>query len=110
MRHAAQNRSASRGQKTTPKLTPSMVVEWGTLVDTQVRRWGIGIEQALDAANMLLYAQAHFYDPSLIGYPCTFDPDPKNPGSTVCGGDPTKTAKLPAAPWQGFVVGARIQF
>jgi hypothetical protein len=80
-------------------------VPWGTLVDTQVRRWGFGIEQALDAANMLLYAQAHFYDPTLIGYPCTFDPDPK-----VCGGDPSKTMKLPAASWQGFVIGARIQF
>jgi hypothetical protein len=81
-------------------------VQWGTLVDTQVRRWGFGIEQALDAANMLLYAQAHFYDPIIVGYPCTFDgPDPK-----VCGGDPSKTAKLPAASWQGFVIGARIQF
>jgi porin-like protein len=79
-------------------------VQWGTLVDTGVRRWGFGIEQAVDAASMLLYAQAHFYDPSIVGYPCEF----KDP--TVCGGDPSKTAKLPAAPWQGVVVGARIQF
>lgn len=88
-------------------------VQWGTLVDTQVRRWGFGIEQAVDAANMLLYAQAHFYDPSIVGFPCDFkDPkDPKDPtGPKVCGGDPSKTAKLPAASWEGFVVGARIQF
>ena len=79
-------------------------VEWGTLVDTQVRRWGFGIEQALDSANMLLYAQAHFYDPRIMGYPCLFAvPD-------VCGGNPSDTTKLPAASWQGFVVGARIQF
>ena len=75
------------------------------LVDTEVRRWGLGLEQAVDAANLLLYAQAHFYDPSIAGFPCTFDKDPK-----VCGGDPSQTSKLPAASWQGVVVGARIQF
>jgi len=80
-------------------------VPWGTLVDTEVRRWGLGLEQAVDAANLLLYAQAHFYDPSIAGFPCTFDKDPK-----VCGGDPSQTSKLPAASWQGVVVGARIQF
>ncbi|HEY7550375.1 MAG TPA: porin [Hyphomicrobiaceae bacterium] len=85
-------------------------VAWGTLVDTEVHRWGFGVEQAVDSANLLLYAQAHFYDPTLVGFPCTFDPDPKNPGKTVCGGDPSQTTKLPAASWQGFVVGARIQF
>ncbi|HEY7549811.1 MAG TPA: hypothetical protein VH913_09875 [Hyphomicrobiaceae bacterium] len=81
-----------------------------TLVDTEVHRWGFGVEQAVDSANLLLYAQAHFYDPTLVGFPCTFDPDPKNPGKTVCGGDPSQTTKLPPASWQGFVVGARIQF
>jgi hypothetical protein len=85
-------------------------VPWGTLVDTEVHRWGFGVEQAIDSANLLLYAQAHFYDPALVGFPCTFDPDPKNPGKTVCGGDPSQTTRLPAASWQGFVVGARIQF
>jgi hypothetical protein len=74
------------------------------------RRWGFGVEQVIDSANLLLYAQAHLYDPTLVGFPCTFDPDPKNPGKTVCGGDPSQTTKLPAASWQGFVVGARIQF
>jgi len=83
-----------------------LAVPWGTLVDTEVRRWGFGIEQAVDAANLLLYAQTHFYDPTIAGFPCMFDgPDPK-----VCGGDPSKTGELPAASWQGVVVGARIQF
>lgn len=82
----------------------ALAVQWGTLVDTQVRRWGFGIEQALDAASMLVYAQAHFYDPRIIGFPCLFE-DPN-----VCGGNPSETTKLPAPSWQGFVVGARIQF
>jgi hypothetical protein len=79
------------------KVTP-----WGTLVDTEVHRWGFGAEQAIDAANMLLYAQAHFYEPTIVGSACK----PPN-----CAYDPTQpTTKLPAASWQGFVVGARIQF
>lgn len=79
------------------KLTP-----WGTLVDTEVERWGLGAEQAIDDANMLVYAQAHFYDPTIIGSACK----PPN-----CAYDPTQpTTKLPAASWQGVVVGARIRF
>lgn len=78
------------------------VTPWGTLVDTEVHRWGFGAEQAIDTSNMLIYAQAHFYDPTIIGSECK----PPN-----CAFDPTQpTAKLPAASWQGFVVGARIQF
>ena len=79
------------------KVTP-----WGTLVDTEVHRWGFGAEQAIDAANMLLYAQAHFYEPTIVGSACK-PPD--------CAYDPTQpTTKLPAASWQGFVIGARVQF
>jgi predicted porin len=79
-----------------------IVTPWGTLVDTEVHRWGFGVEQAIDASSMLIYLQAHFYDPTLIGSEC------KGPN---CAYDPTQpTTKLPAASWQGFVVGARIQF
>jgi hypothetical protein len=80
------------------KTTP-----WGTLVETEVRRWGFGVEQAVDASNLLLYAQAHFYDPTIMGSACE-GPD--------CAFDPVKNpvTRLPAASWQGFVVGARIQF
>jgi hypothetical protein len=77
---------------------------WGTLVRTEVQRWGIGIEQGVDAANLLLYAQAHFYDPTIEGFPC------KEVLVSPCGGDPSTTIRLPAASWQGVVVGARIQF
>ena len=79
-------------------------VVWGTLTSTEVRRWGFGIEQGLDAAATTLYAQAHFYDPKIVGYPCDFV-QPK-----VCGGNPANTTSLPAGSWQGFVLGARIQF
>lgn len=82
---------------------PNPVV-WGTLTETTVRRWGVGVEQAFDAAGLLLYAQGHFYDPTIVGYPCTVV------GQLPCGGDPKNTTKLPAERWQGFVVGARIQF
>jgi Gram-negative porin len=79
-------------------------VVWGTLTQTEVNRWGVGVEQGFDAAATIVYAQAHFYDPKIVGYPCDFlTPD-------VCGGDPAKTTKLPAAAWQGFVLGTRIQF
>jgi hypothetical protein len=78
------------------------VTPWGTLVDIDVHRWGLGAEQAIDAANMLVYAQAHFYDPTIVGSACA------PPG---CAFDPAQpTTKLPAASWQGFVIGARIQF
>jgi hypothetical protein len=78
-------------------------VPWGTLVSTEVRRWGFGIEQAIDASGLLLYAQAHFYDPTVMGSACE-GPD--------CAYDPIKNpvTRLPAASWNGFVVGARIQF
>jgi len=84
-------------------VVDGVTTPWGTLVETQVRRWGFGVEQAVDASNLLLYAQAHFYDPTIMGSACE-GPD--------CAFDPVKNpvTRLPAAPWQGFVVGARIQF
>jgi hypothetical protein len=80
-------------------------VPWGTLVETEVRRWGVGIEQAIDSANLLLYAQAHFYDPAIRGFPCD------TVGVSPCGTDRRdEITSLPAASWQGVVVGARVQF
>src|SRR5215510_7877029 len=82
----------------------NLAVVWGTLTSTEVRRWGFGIEQGFDAAATILYAQAHFYDPKIVGYPCDFvTPD-------VCGGNPANTTRLPAGAWRGFVLGMRIQF
>jgi hypothetical protein len=81
-----------------------------TLVDTEVKRSGLGIERAINSANLLLHTQAHSCDPTLVGHPCIFVPDPKVPGTMACGGDPSQAAKPSAAPRQGFAVGARIQF
>src|SRR5215475_6083698 len=82
----------------------NLPVVWGTLTHTEVRRWGFGVEQGLDAAATLVYAQVHFYDPKIVGYPCDF----LTP--TVCGGNPANTTTLPAGAWQALVIGARIQF
>ncbi len=84
-------------------VVDGVTTPWGTLVETEVRRWGFGVEQAVDASSLLLYAQAHFYDPTIMGSACE-GPD--------CAFDPVKNpvTRLPAASWQGFVVGARIQF
>jgi len=87
-------------------VVDGQVVAWGTLTDTEVRRWGFGVEQAFDSAGLLVYAQAHFYDPTIVGFPCGPAPFP----AKGCGGDAKNTTKLPAEPWQGFVVGARVQF
>jgi predicted porin len=86
--------------------TGSLVI-WGTLAQTEVHRWGFGIEQAFDAAGLLLYAQAHHYDVKIVGFPC--DPNPSQFANN-CGGDPTNLVELPTRPWSGVVVGARIQF
>jgi predicted porin len=82
-------------------------VIWGTLAQTAVERWGFGIEQAVDAAGLLLYAQAHHYDVKITGFPCDADP---SRFANNCGGDPTNLVQLPTRPWAGFVVGTRMRF
>lgn len=75
------------------------------LQDTEVERWGLGIEQEVEARGLLLYAQFHHYAGSFAGQRCT---DNVGPG---CGAlDPLKKETFTAAPWQAFVLGARIQF
>ena len=64
-------------------VNPGEFVVWGTLAETQVRRWGFGAEQSFDASGILLYAQAHHYRARVIG--CACDPKLSPP---ECGGDP----------------------
>lgn len=85
----------------------SDLVIWGTLAQTEVARWGYGLEQAFDDAGLLLYAQAHHYAPEIIGFPC--DPDPTR-FANRCGGDRSNLVNLPTRSWSGYVVGARIRF
>jgi hypothetical protein len=79
---------------------------WGTLAETEVVRWGYGIEQSFDKEGLLLYAQSHNYVPHIVGFPCAS-------GLTVypshCGGNPYDLVILPAKPWDGFVLGARLR-
>jgi hypothetical protein len=44
-----------------------------------------------------IYAQTHFYDPTIAGFPCTFDPDP-----SVCGGDPARRASCRRHPGKAW--------
>jgi hypothetical protein len=73
------------------------------LLDTEVERWGLGIEQEVESRGLLLYAQFHHYDGSFSGQKCA---EPAGPGCTL---DPMKDS-FALAPWQAVVVGARIQF
>jgi predicted porin len=83
------------------------LVVWGTLAQTEVIRWGFGVEQSLDAAGVLLYAQAHRYEPGIIGFPCANGP---TPFPDQCGGNPDNRETLPMQSWSAFVVGARVRF
>ena len=47
---------------------------WGTLAQTEVVRWGYGIEQVFDETGLLVYAQAHHYQPKIISFPCDSNP------------------------------------
>ena len=83
------------------------LVVWGTLAQTEVVRWGFGAEQSFDEAGVLLYAQAHRYEPNIIGVPCANGP---TPFPDQCGGNPNNLETLPMQSWSAFVVGARVRF
>jgi predicted porin len=81
---------------------PGNFADWGKIRHSEVDRWGLGVEQAIDASALLLYAQYHHYDGTIIGNPCGTAGD-----CTTLSGE---TASLPVQPWDAVVVGARIQF
>jgi hypothetical protein len=100
-------RNYSVGELLKADPNTQQLVVWGTLAQTQVVRWGFGIEQSFDETGVLLYAQAHRYEPAIVGFPCANGP---TPFPDQCGGDPANLEKLPMQPWSAFVVGARIRF
>ena len=68
--------------------------DWGMVTDSEVGRWGAGIEQSFDRAATVLYAQYHHYEGDLAGIPL---------GATA-------VESLPVEPWEAVVLGARVQF
>jgi hypothetical protein len=73
---------------------------WGRVTDSEVRRWGVGVEQSFDAAATVLYAQYHYYEADIAGVPMPAQP----------GGDFGPVQSLPVEPWSAVVLGARVQF
>jgi hypothetical protein len=81
---------------------PGVFADWGQIRHSEVQRWGLGIEQAFDTSALLVYAQYHHYDGTIVGNPC----------GTLgnCSTLSDETQSLPVKPWDAVVVGARIQF
>jgi hypothetical protein len=73
------------------------------LVDTEVERWGLGIEQEVKSHGLLLYAQLQHYEGRFSGQGCV---ETTGPGCTLNAMKDSFTA----APWQAVVMGARIRF
>lgn len=67
---------------------------WGMVTDSEVRRWGGGIEQSFDSAATVLYAQYQHFDADIAGMP-------------MLG---TEVQSLPVEPWSAVILGARVQF
>jgi hypothetical protein len=93
------------GELLSADLLTNKLEVWGTLAQTEVRRRGFGIEQGFDQIGLLVYAQAHFYDAKISGYPCSSNFLPK-----ICGVNINELTVLPTLPWDAFVMGARIRF
>jgi hypothetical protein len=98
-------RNFNVGELLSADLTTNKLEVWGTLAQTEVRRRGLGLEQAFDKANLLVYLQAHYYAAKLSGYPCNSSFIPK-----TCGVDVNQMTVLPILPWDGVVAGARLRF
>src|SRR5215831_6724716 len=98
-------RNFNVGELLSADLVTNKLEVWGTLAQTEVRRRGFGIEQAFDQIGLLVYAQAHFYDAKISGYPCNSNYLPK-----ICGVNVNELTVLPTLPWDAYVVGARIRF
>jgi hypothetical protein len=98
-------RNFNVGELLSADLMSNKLEVWGTLAQTEVRRRGLGLEQAFDKANLLVYLQAHYYEAKISGYPCNSNFIPK-----TCGVDVNQLTVLPILPWDGVVAGARLRF
>lgn len=92
----------SVGKAFEANLTGTAIRRWA-ITDAEVERWGVGVEQSIDAAGLLLYGQFHNYSAGFSGARCAVLP------GAACTPDGT-TRTFQAEDWRAFVVGARIQF
>lgn len=83
-------------------FAPGAFADGGQIRSSEVERWGLGVEQAVDSAGLLLYAQYQRFEGSIVGNPCGAPGD----CTTVSG----EFVALPVEPWQAVVLGARVQF
>ena len=87
-------------------VNPGNLVIWGTLAETEVRRWGFGVEQSFDDRGLLLMPRRTTTRPRrrlpVRCGPCAV------PGGVRW--RPRNLAVLPTKPWFGFVAGVRIRF
>jgi hypothetical protein len=81
-------------------LSDGGYANWGRVTDSEVRRWGVGVEQSFDSAATVLYAQYHHYEADIAGVTMP----------TTEGGDFGPVQSLPVEPWDAVVLGARVQF
>jgi hypothetical protein len=82
---------------------PDTFTSWGMITDSDVQRIGFGIEQSVDDAGLLLYAQYHLYQADLLGRAWSTQPDYSYELES-------QAQALPVADWSTVVLGARVQF
>lgn len=97
----------SVGQDFAANLTGMKDTRWA-LTNSEVERWGLGIEQGFDNAGLLLYGQFHHYEADFSGAKCEGLLNFGGP-CLLAAPDPKRKDFSPE-PWQAAVVGARIPF
>ncbi len=80
------------------------IVDIGLMLDNDVQRLGLGVEQSFDASALLLYANLNYYAADI-----TYCKAPWKGCAAQLPNAP-KNSELAVEDWAGVVVGARIQF
>lgn len=92
------------------------IVDMGLVLDNEVERLGLGVEQAFSASSVLLYANVNYYTADVVqSKPAIVAPAQILSRSEVGAAvqsptSPPKNRPLSVEDWGGVVVGARIQF